>query len=571
MHKIEERRKKIMELLPNSPRFPVSMKFVKETRPNYQDNSLLKSINSRKYLNSKTKLLTQSRNELNHVLTAHRLLSQRVESLNSEYFEYFGNLYKFEQAETIMNQAAIKIQKWVKGFFARRKTDEVLVGILRNLHRNNMEELKNNSNYCLLNIGKKPREAAIVLQRAVRRRTFLQKISRIATVYEAFRAEKVKKASEKLRKYMGLFGCKARLENLSWLRYKTAKLKKIRRKLAILVIKEVIKREKINVRLMRLKVRKYRRNSLIRGSPVKIKDKKSRHSLKVDNLLPFNASEDSVTVNEEAVSTNTEKEHKEKTLRLEQEKKEKLSLCLISYKVNRGRYKFYRKLRNNSSNSIVVSSNDSSNIKINQSKTPIPTIIQEKPKRTSISLRTKARLSNKTPENYRKDNFLKHTICSEFNRTKPIVEEEPIEISPGFKYHSRGKILLPTLSSKVKLKNKYNFSSNPKWNINPYVKLTYTPSINNPDFYPERLKFSKTPSPAILSQNESNLVPPKRSKARLAVSESIALSEARPNLPLFIPNKPKPFRSTLKLNIYKVRGYARPRGSRDADVNITFW
>ena len=128
---------------------------------------------------------------------------------------------------------------------------------------------------------------------------------------------------------------------------------------------------------MRLKIRKYRRNSLIRGSPVKIKDKKSRHSLKVDNLLPFNASEDSVTVNEEAVSTNTEKEHKEKTLRLEQEKKEKLSLCLISYKVNRGRYKFYRKLRNNSSNSIVVSSNDSSNIKINQSKTPIPTIIQE--------------------------------------------------------------------------------------------------------------------------------------------------------------------------------------------------
>ena len=562
MDKIKERRRDLIDFLPNSPRFPISMKFVNGIRPNYQDNSLLKSINSRKYLDSKTESLTQSRNELRHVLTAHRLLNQRVESLNSEYFEYFNNVCRFEQAENIMNQAAVTIQKWVKGFLARRKTDEALLSILRKHHGSNIEELVNKSSFCLLNVGKKPREAAIILQRAVRKRRFLHKIYRITTAYEAFKEDREKETTDKLKKYMRFFCCKNRLEELTWLRYKTAKLKKIRRKLAVLAIKVAVKREKINIRLMKVKIRKYRRTASLRSSPVRTKHRKAKEIFKTDGQLLATASDDSGTINEEASSTNTEAEQKEKALKLELEKKEKLSLCLISYQVKRGRYKFYRKLRKDSSNSIVASSNDSINLKNNQSKTPIPTSIQKNPEKASISLRTKSTAAKKISEEYRKGNYLRDTICSEFNKSKPVAENEPKEISPNYKYLSRGKVLLPTLSSKVKLKSKHSFTINPKWNI----KMTYTPSINNPDFYPERQHYSNTPSPLILLQNDSVLVPPKPSKNCLRVSQSISLSEAYPNLPVLIPYSPNPFRSNLKLNTYKVQGYARSKISTHSEL-----
>ena len=112
-----------LEKSSKAPRYPITMKFTKDNWPNYQDNSLTKHNNSKKSFKSKEQLLSQSKKELKTVITRHKHLNERVESYTSEFFDYLHDLHNFELAESLMQQAAIKIQKCVKGFLIRRKFD----------------------------------------------------------------------------------------------------------------------------------------------------------------------------------------------------------------------------------------------------------------------------------------------------------------------------------------------------------------------------------------------------------------------------------------------------------------
>lgn len=400
-----------------------------------------------------------------------------------------------EIAQKTMEFAAIRIQRFFRNYLASKKNDEKIVENLKKLCQDNAKDLEKISRFCLLVVGKKAKESAVVLQRAVRRRKFLKKVMRLLTVSEAFKTEKERKIVEKLKTFLAFFGSKEKVKELKWSRNVKARLKKIRRKLAVLAIKNIVRREKINLRIMKNKIRKYRRFNSIKSVSTKQKEKHKRGSItEVLNLA--NATEESSLLNEENSSTNTEKLEKERAFQLEQEKKEKISLGLISYKVRKDRYKYYRKIKKNSTAIIVNSSNDSLHLKNSPIKTPIPMIIEEKIKPLNLALKVHSK--TKSVSNRNRRNYLRPTVCSEYNKyVFRLEEEEKKEVLLNFKYVSKGKVLLPTLSSKVKLKSKQVFTPEPTWNINPYMKMSYTPSINNYSFVSTRSKSSITPCPRI--------------------------------------------------------------------------
>lgn len=464
--------------LPPDPIFNKSYKFYKETLPNYQSNSLAKSKRSKETLLSKESLLTQSRQQLNTILSKHRLLKDRVESFSSEFFDYLKKKHDIEEAHAIMNMAAIKLQRFFRKYMIRISLDIDMIQKRRQILDKHLNDLEDFSNYCYMLVGKVAKINAMLIQRAYKRRVFLKKIQRISQVYYTFKAIREEKTEKKIKIYLKSFVCTEKINWLKYLEYRERKLGKIRRKLSLIKIKQIIRREKINIRLIKFKIRKLKRSTtlIIPKHRERIRKYSSMSPTKVlategSSYVENAIHEDDLEkdLEDEQHTNATEKEEKERekerALLAQMERKDKISLGFISYNIKRARYRFYRKVKKESFDEFLKSSHGSRDIKnkllfdkpenkilpLNEVK-----IIPEKKRTKSYKIK------------YKPDNYLRDTESFELHRFKPEASLRLKKIPSNLKFNFRGRILLPTISYRSKKREKAQTPEIfllPRWNI----------------------------------------------------------------------------------------------------------
>ena len=129
---------------------------------------------------------------------------------------------------------------------------------------------------------------------------------------------------------------------------------------------------------------------------MKIINYRARKSNTLNNPLLKIESKDIPTINEEIASSVAGKEIRERAFQLEQERKEKISLSFISYRVKRNKYKFFHKLKSNEYIVHKSSSSESEIIKPIKTNILLTEISQPKKLENSSSSRFNKLYSNKT-------------------------------------------------------------------------------------------------------------------------------------------------------------------------------
>ena len=420
--------------LPTGPRFPISLKFSNQSRPNYKDNSLQKSQKSKDFLKHRKKFLSLSKEELSSIKSKHQLLHQKVKSFADQYFEYKNSLKAFETTEIIQELAATKIQKHIRGYLIRKRLESLFISSHKNSYNKNIKDLVQSSEYCLFFVGKKIKQSVILIQRAIRRKFFLKKIERIAQVYYWLKKAKKDAKSLKLRFLLKNLAANTKILHLKWLNYRTITLEKIRRKLAVLTIKTIIKREKVNLRLMKLKIRKYRRNNTnsLKRKQSKIRKSIRKKTISIENSPLFRPSSQEDETVEETVPNLEELEEKENELIKQEERREKISLGLISYNIRKNRYRFYRKIRNNSL--------DDHTLNIQRKSIKLPLIQNKIPEVPAKIVKNKKYRSKSNEKHY-----LNPTVSSVHNQFVPTIEPQE-KLVKNFKFKEKASVLLPTVS-----------------------------------------------------------------------------------------------------------------------------
>ena len=142
----------------------------------------------------------------------------------------------------------------------------------------NIQEIDESMPKFLYNLGRLPRIAAITIQRAVRRHFFYKKIQRISLVYENMLFEKEQNTFRKIRSMLPIIFYKQIVNDLKYERMKKKKLNLIKRKLAILKIKNAFRREKMSWKIVRIRIKKYKRNL----KPLTKKSTMKRNSIRTD-------------------------------------------------------------------------------------------------------------------------------------------------------------------------------------------------------------------------------------------------------------------------------------------------
>lgn len=452
---INKRRYKIGPMLPE-PNFHRSTKFTSSIQPVFADNSLLKHTKITNSIKSHEKILQESKKSIQYSLSKHRLLTEKIESYTSEYFDYLRILHSFEEDLQLKTIAAVKIQKCFRAFKLKKFFEARIVGKLRPILKKNIEEMTIQAGYCFWNIGKNAGLCATKIQRWIRRVYFHRKIRRIMSAYLVYKEIKEYGSVCIIQQSILHFLNKEIVEILRRKVFISNKLLAIKRNLAVLKIKQVIKREKINVKLMKLKIRKYRRQNFkqkLRKRPKKnsIFSESSEKSIKVDN--------EKANVEEDGKSQ-TEFEKKLKLFQENEIRREKISMGYIAHNISRNKYRIYRTFKTKQ----LPEHNKTEEFK------PITLKIPQKslsPVRVSKWDSVKSDILKPTRS------FLQYKI-------KEIEPLSNLNLPKDFRFRFRGKLLLPTISKKAKIRSKSENCEEmlgPKWKLSAQVKYENVESL----------------------------------------------------------------------------------------------
>lgn len=468
-----------IKYLPSDPYFYRSEKFSKSIKPAYNDNSLLKYTNSKKSVETLEKNLQANKKTLECSLSKHRLLNEKVKSFTSEYFDYLRILDNHEEEFKLKNESAVKIQKCFRRFELKKFFEDRTVGKLRPDMNRNIKDLDQQAEYCFWNIGKNACLCAIKIQRWIRRQFFYTKIKRITQAYCIFKEIKEFQSVCTIKLTISHFKCKE-IVNIKKRKYFImSKLKIIKRNLAILKIKQIVKREKINLRLMKLKIRKYRRISYMKGF-----DKRQRKysSLTEASDNSKKKVKEMPAIEEDSLSNRSDFDQKFKIFQENEIKKEIISMGYLAHCIPRNKYKIFRTFRTKE----LPRANNSD---------PIKPIILKIPAK-SVSPVRKSKWDKVKPDIFKPTtSFLQYKV----RESEPL---EPPELPKDFRFRFRGKVLLPTISKKAKIRSKSEINEEmlkPKWKGSGQIKYELVESLYNSEKNPVSCQFkARTPSPDIL-------------------------------------------------------------------------
>ena len=145
------------------------------------------------------------------------------------------------------NKAAIKIQKFVKGWLTRKKHENEFISIIRKRTQSNLEDLITKMPKIYL-FGNNCLQSALVIQRSFRNYQFRKKVARLRNAYNlSLKSIKKTQAKRFLKKSLKVFFSKQKIFELKNFENIKIALSEIRKKLAIFSIKRIVKTENISL------------------------------------------------------------------------------------------------------------------------------------------------------------------------------------------------------------------------------------------------------------------------------------------------------------------------------------
>ena len=312
-------------------------------------------------------------------------------------------------------------------------------------------------------VGRNVRRAVKIIQSAIRRWLFRRKIFKFKIYIENILAGREAKKLEKLVLYSYMLFSKFHLKHLKFLRNRKRKLKKIRRKLAILKIKNILIREHVVLKNIKNTIKKYKRRITMTLNTNASKGNKQVADS--DNIINENIKDDESSTNQAEL----EKLARMKLIiEMEDLRRNKIKLGKISYKVPKFQCRrLTPRLKKQLSDSSVSASSDNDSkknaIKNIIASTPDPVVQRKYNKYKNI-----------------KSNFMDPTISYSIGLNGPEWINENQE-KPKARFTGRATIYSPTQFSLHKIQPKKIIQKRSKnsWNTSTIVSESYTPSLFN--------------------------------------------------------------------------------------------
>ena len=234
--------------------------FTSGQKTQFSDNSMSKTQKTSNLQKTHMKTLQEKITKISQSKKTREILRGRISDLKTAQNSYRARVKESEEEGLRLNEAAVKIQKHVRGYLIRKKIDNEWHD-MKKFHMNQMisEVLSGRDKY-LYGIGRLPVIAAKVLQKAYRRRLFFKKIMRIKATYLKILDLKEQEGYRKIRGILSNLYAVKLINQKKFERFREKKLAGIKRKLALLSIKKVFAREKISWKIVRIRIRKFKRN-----------------------------------------------------------------------------------------------------------------------------------------------------------------------------------------------------------------------------------------------------------------------------------------------------------------------
>ncbi|OMJ92370.1 hypothetical protein SteCoe_4923 [Stentor coeruleus] len=238
----------------------IKSKFSSTITSQFSNNSMSKVSKMIKLQENHLQNLSKASRSLRRSKLHHQELGSRIETLTKAYNDYNEESKQTELREEIMNKAAVKIQKVVKGYLLRKHIEEEWFNMKADRFIDLITDINSSHKKYLYLVGRLPVIAAITLQRAIRRHFFYLKIQRISKTYQVILFLKEQENYKKIRNLIPIFFAKDIIKGLKREKYVKKKLVAIRKKLCLITIKNYFAREKISWKIVRIRIRKYKRN-----------------------------------------------------------------------------------------------------------------------------------------------------------------------------------------------------------------------------------------------------------------------------------------------------------------------
>ena len=163
------------------------------------------------------------------------------------------------QEKSKIEKAAITIQKVVRSYLTRIHYESYIVEIREMRTKFLVQEASRIANVCLFHLGMGTEEAAIVLQRGLKRYLTRLRFLRLIDMYHSYLEEKTLKAANIVRNFSLIYSCKEKLQNLSFQIFKKKRLLEIRENLAFISLKKFWRKRKLCFRIIKDKLLRLKR------------------------------------------------------------------------------------------------------------------------------------------------------------------------------------------------------------------------------------------------------------------------------------------------------------------------
>jgi hypothetical protein len=327
--------------------FGTNNQFARPDLPLYQDNSFTKH----EYV------LGKDQRRLNLIQKEFDKAKTNVEELRSQiHYSYITKKQlmtvfrrkQLKKEET--ERAAIKIQKFVRGFLIRKKfltvkNTQELVDLQRKIVTIRLQGLEKTNKFYMFYLGTAPTRAAVIIQRSVRRLLFRLKIAKFIKYHEKLLNDRAEKIFSVIRKHLLVYAARVKIEITKFLKYRVKRLEQIKRKVAILQIAKIYRSNKWSFKVIKHKISKFKRrlrnanfvdtssvNNLGQMNPITNHSSRARLSVQGSDFELEGRSP--ALVDEEASSSSSENERimREVFLKRQEElRKEKIKFGKISH------------------------------------------------------------------------------------------------------------------------------------------------------------------------------------------------------------------------------------------------
>jgi IQ calmodulin-binding motif len=233
--------------------------FTKSIKAQYQDNSLEKNRIAFKIHQAHLANLNKAREILNQKKNYRKDLVNRIDLYEKNLKDYDEKVKTTYETEELMERSAVKIQKVARGYLLRKSVEQEWIRMKKNKLFESVKDFERSQYRNIFKLGKLPNIAAVVIQGAFKRNIFYKKIIRITRTFMILSRKKEEETYRKIKSMLLQLYSKQILKKYKFDKFRTKRLGIIKRKLALLAIKNVFKREKISWKIVKIRLRKFKR------------------------------------------------------------------------------------------------------------------------------------------------------------------------------------------------------------------------------------------------------------------------------------------------------------------------